>query len=164
MNVPVGDVLEPGLSLKEQKLDKKFSEILKDNSFTGYVILTTEGRTGIEEGMALIKSGLVIGSIYEHLKFGKSNYGEPALEEMLNSGLADFGVMDIGSLSKQQVDLIIAFNEKIELKTPLSWKELSKMMPKEYNAKVAEKAVGSETIKKESKFDVFKKLGLGGVG
>ena len=162
MNIPIGTLVEENVSLKDFKLDKKLLSLMNEG-FTGYVVLISEGRSGMEEGLALIENGLLVGAIYEYIKFGKSFYGDHAMEQLLNSGLAEFGVMDVGSLSKQQVELIIAFNEKIELGKKLESKELQKMLPKQYNAKIVEKALGGELKKKESKFDVFKKLGLGGV-
>jgi len=162
MNIPVGTLKEEGSSLKDTNLPEKLSGLMKE-SFTGYIALTVEGRSGIEEGLAVLKNGLLVGTIYEYLKFNKSFYGKDALTQFFNSSLAEFGVMDIGQLSKQQVDLIVAFNEKIELEKPVSPQELAKLVPKEYDSKHAEKAVGEELKKKESKFDVFKKLGLGGV-
>ncbi|MAG22257.1 MAG: hypothetical protein CL943_03050 [Candidatus Diapherotrites archaeon] len=162
MNIPIGTLVEENISLKGTDIKQKISTLL-EQGFTGYLVLTVEGRSGIEEGLLLLKNGLAVGAIYEYVKFAKSFYGDHAFEQLFNSSLAEFGVMDIGSLSKQQVELIIAFNEKIEFKKALEPKELEKLVPKKFDADVAEKALGKKFKKKESKFDVFKKLGLGGV-
>jgi hypothetical protein len=162
MNIPVGQLVEENTPLKGTNLAKKLSSLML-NGFTGYLVLTIEGRSGIEEGLALLKGGFIVGAIYEYVKFDSSFYGNDALQQLMNSSLAEYGVIDVGSLSKQQVELIIAFNEKIELAKPIEAKQIEKIVPKRYDAKVAEKALGKELKKKESKFDVFKKLGLGGV-
>lgn len=163
MNIPVGEIVEENIALSEVKFEEKLLKLSKE-AFTGYLVLTVEGRSGIEEGLLLFKGGLAVGAIYEYVKFKKMFYGDNALEQLLNAVLAEFGVMDIVGLSRQQVDLIIAFNEKVELRKPLSQKEITKIIPKQYQVAVAEKALGKELKKKESKFDVFKKLGLGGLG
>ena len=51
-------------------------------------------------------------------------------------------------------------NEKIELSRPLSPKDLLKIPVEKYNPQLAENFLGSELSKKESRFDVFKKVGL----
>jgi hypothetical protein len=163
MDIPVGSLVEENIPLKETNLVQKLFALMQQG-FNGYVVLTTEGRSGIEEGIVLLKNGAAVGAVYEYLKFKKSFFGDSALQQLLNAALAKAGVIDIGSLSKQQVELIIAFNEKIELGAPLGQKEIAKIMPQGYNASIVEKALGKELKKKESKFDVFKKLGLGGVG
>ena len=162
MNIPVGEIIEENVSLKEVNLGKKLSGLMS-KQFTGYVVLTVEGRSGIEEGLGIIKNGILIGGIYEYIRFGKIIYGDTAIAQLLNSGLAEFGVMDIGRLSKQQIELIIAFNERIELKNQLSQKELASATPKKYNAGAAETEFGEELKEKESKFDILKRIGLGGV-
>lgn len=162
MNIPVGEIVEENVSLKEVNLGKKLSGLMNEE-FSGYVVLTVEGRSGIEEGLALLKGGTLVGGIYEYIRFGKIIYGDNALAQLLNSGLAEFGVMDVGKLSKQQIELIIAFNERIELKKKLSQKELSSATPKRYNAGAAETELGEELKKKESRFDILKRIGIGGV-
>lgn len=162
MNIPVGELVEENVSLKDVNLGKKLSELMAEK-VTGYVVLTVEGRSGIEEGLGIIKDGILIGGIYEYIRFGKIIYGDTAITQLLNSGLAEFGVMDIGRLSKQQIELIIAFNERIELNNSLSQKELLLAIPKKYNAGAAETELGEELKKKESKFDILKRIGIGGV-
>jgi hypothetical protein len=162
VNIPVGEIIEENVSLKDVNIGKKLSELMNEK-VTGYIVLTVEGRSGIEEGLGIIKDGILIGGIYEYIRFGKIIYGDTAMAQLLNSGLAEFGVMDIGRLSKQQIELIIAFNERIELKNKLSQKELLSAMPKKYNAGSAETELVKGLKKKESKFDILKRIGLGGV-
>ena len=162
MNIPVGEIVEENVSLQKTNLGKKLSGLMA-KKFSGYVVLTVEGSSGIEEGLALLKGGVLIGGIYEYIGFAKIIYGDRALSQLLNSGLAKFGVMDVGKLSRQQIELIIAFNERIELKKQLSQKELASATPKTYDAGAAGAELGEELKKKESKFDILKRIGLGGV-
>ena len=47
MNIPVGTLKEENVSLKEVNLVQKLSSLLQEG-FTGYLVLTVEGRSGIE--------------------------------------------------------------------------------------------------------------------
>ncbi len=162
MNIPVGEIIEENVPLKETNLSAKISLLMRE-SFTGYIVLTSEGQNGVEEGLMIIEGGKAIGAIYEYLSFNKAVFGGTALGLLLNSGLATFGVMDVAKLSRQQVELIVAFNDKIEMDAHLSILDLEKIFPKQYNENIADKHIADELKKKESKFDLFKKLGLGGM-
>ena len=162
MNIPVGELVGENFSLKGVVLSQKIIGLMRE-SFTGYLVLTSEGRGGVEEGLVLLREGIAIGAMYEYLKFGKIVFGNQALGLLLNAGMAEFGVMDVAKLSKQQAELVIAFNEKVGLEVSIAASDLEKILPKEYNAKLAEGAIEKELKKKESKFDIFKKFGLGGV-
>lgn len=162
MNIPIGELVEESIPLKNIDIGQKLSALMEE-SFIGYLVLTVEGSSGIEEGLVLIKAGEAVGAIYEYVKFEKSLYGDTAMQHLLNAGLVEFGIVDVGTLTKQQIDLIIAFNEKIELGKHLTQKDLPKVLPKKYSVGFAEEALGEKLKKKESKFDVFKKLGLGKV-
>jgi len=159
MDLPVGDIKERHLLLKQTDIVKKISELMK-KGFSGYAVLTIEGRSGVEEGAAILLQGSIIGAIFEYIKFDRKVFGDSALLHFLNASRADFGVGDIVLLSKQQIELILAFNEKIELGKAVEEKDLHKLAPQEYNPKFAENFLGEELQTKESKFDVFKKIGL----
>ncbi|MBN1941122.1 MAG: DUF2226 domain-containing protein [Candidatus Diapherotrites archaeon] len=159
MDLPVGSILAKNLILKEINLENKINSFL-EKDFRGYLVLTAAGRAGIEEGAILIQKNELIGAVFEYLRFKKRVYGELALRHYFNAAKADFGVMDVVSLSKQQIELIIAFNEKIELAKHLTSKEIAKIVPRAYDAKTAESFLGDELQKQESRFDVFKRVGL----
>lgn len=159
MNLPVDEIKEQNLSLKDMNIKKKLVSLL-EKKFSGYAILTIDGRSGIEEGALLFRDGEAIGAVFEYLRFGRSLFGDAALLHFLNASKAEFGILDIIGLNSQQIELIIAFNEKIELNKPVSAKDLAKIVPDKYNPKFAENELKSELSKKESKFDIFKKIGL----
>ena len=162
MNIPTGEIVEENFSLKGVSLSQKVLTLMEE-SFTGYLVLTSVGRGGIEEGLVLMREGKAIGAVYEYLKFRKIVYGNIALGLLLNAGMAEHGVMDISKLSRQQAELATAFNEKMALAVEISDSDLAKIIPNEYNPAFAEKAIEKELETKESKFDVFKKFGLGGI-
>jgi hypothetical protein len=159
MDLPVGDFLETGIIVKDNIVRDKISALL-ETDFAGYAVVTIEGRSGIEEGILLIRQNIVIGAIFDYLRFAKEVFGDEAVTHFFNAAKADFAVMDIISLSKQQIELIIAFNEKIELSKPIMQKDLARIGAEKFSPRLAESVLGNELFKKESRFDVFRKVGL----
>ncbi|MFH1240597.1 MAG: DUF2226 domain-containing protein [Candidatus Diapherotrites archaeon] len=162
MNLPVGNVLKEGVNLKDVKFSNIISTLMKEH-FTGYIVLTVEGYSGIEEGLILFRKGIIIGSIFDYSKFQVTVYGGSALEQSFNSSNVHFGVFDICALSTQQVDLVTAFNEKIKLEITVTAKNLNKLIPNKYEVKYAKKVLADALKREETKFDVFRKLGLSGI-
>lgn len=162
MNYPVGELVEQGIALEQFKLLPKLGE-LNSLDFDGYIVLTIDGIAGIEEGVLFLRKGVAVGAAYEYLKFGKTVFGEEALRRFLNAYKARQGILDVCKLSRQQVDLIIAFDERIALEQRLAAKDLSKLTPKEYNSSLAESALGNLLESRESKQALFKRFGLGAI-
>ncbi|HLD58644.1 MAG TPA: DUF2226 domain-containing protein [archaeon] len=159
MDLPFGELMEKNLLLKQSNIREKIVSLL-EKQFSGYLVLTVEGISGFEEGAILVHQNNVIGAVFDYLRFDKKLFGEEALPHFFNACRAERGIFDIIALSKQQIELIIAFNEKIELRTRLSSKEMAKAIPEKFNPALAEKFLGSQLFRKESKLDVFKKIGL----
>lgn len=159
MDLPVGEFLESGIIVKGNIVKEKVAALL-ETDFAGYVVITIEGRSGIEEGALLLQQNRAIGAIFDYLRFSKKVLGEEAVAHFFNAAKADFGVMDIISLTKQQIELIIAFNEKIELSRPILQKDLARINLDKYTPKLAEGFLGNDLLKNESRFDVFRKVGL----
>ena len=162
MNLPVGNVLKEGVNLKDVKFSNIISTLMKE-AFTGYLVLTVEGYSGIEEGLILFRKGKIIGSIFDYSKFQVTVYGTSALEQSFNSSNVPFGVFDICALSTQQVDLVTAFNEKIKIEITVTAKNLNKLISKKYETKYAKKVLANALKREETKFDVFRKLGLSSI-
>ena len=163
MNLPVGEVVEEGVNIKEIDFKQKISELGKQN-FSGYLVLMSEGNHGLEEGILVFRSGNVIGSLYEYLKYEKPVFGKDAIPRTFNSFLSSTGVYDLISLTQQQSELVIAFNTKIRLEKPLSVNDINKFFVKEYSTKLSEEALSSELRKEKTKFDLFKQFGLSSLG
>ncbi|MDD5148572.1 MAG: DUF2226 domain-containing protein [Candidatus ainarchaeum sp.] len=159
MDLPVGEFIESGIVSKSGIVKEKLDALL-ETEFSGYIVLTIEGRGGIEEGALLIQQNRIIGAIFDYLNFNRKVFGDTAVSHFFNAAAADFGNMDIIALSKQQIELIIAFNEKIELSRPILQKDLARINLDKYTPKLAEGFLGNDLLKNESRFDVFRKVGL----
>lgn len=159
MNLPVGSVKEENLKTNEFDLVKKSIELMKEN-FNGYVVITAEGYQGVEEGILFFKKGIIVGSLYEYSKYKRFVYGDSALPMVFNVSKANFGIADIYSLTSQQLDLIIAFNEKLVLQDAVSENDVKKYAVKSYSKDFAVSALSDKLKKEESRYDILRRLGL----
>ncbi len=163
MNLPVGEAIEQGIRLPD--FDEKATlEMLADKMFSGYVVVTVEGFKGVEEGLLLIKKGAIVGALYEYTKHEITVLGDSALPQAFNAFAAKNGIAEIYSLSNQQVDLVTAFNDKIKTAQEIGKRSLGKYLAKKYDISFAEKTLEGVVSEHESKKDVFKRLGLSGLG
>lgn len=160
MRLPSGTVVESGLSLQGLNVKQKWSQLM-DSGFSGYVALQIEGFDGLEEGLLLFRNRQMEGAIYEYLKFDVTVVGDMALTHCLNASGADFGVLDVVSLSNLQVDMAIAFDEKIKLSAPVDKKALERLSFASFEPGLAEKTL-SAAVKQDGvgRNDLFKKFGL----
>ena len=160
MNLPSGTVIEENLPVSVDALIPRIKTITEEE-FTGYLIFTCEGFTGIEEGVLLFRTGKLIGAIFNYDRIGKELTGEKALITSFNLMRAKQGVYDIIALTIQQIDLIIAFDEEIKLSREYKLKDIQKMIPREYSKKYSEEIIGKE--KEKTKEELYKELGLVGI-
>lgn len=161
MNLPSGPIIQQGLSLSSLDFKNKLKELMQEQ-FSGFIALMIEGFDGAEEGVLFFKKGLIIASAFEYLKFDVAVIGDFALAQCLNAAGAEFGVLDIVSLTTLQVDMAIAFDEKLKLSKPVDRKDLEKLSISAFETSFAEKTL-AEAIKgrKEGgKEEVFKRFGL----
>ena len=111
MNLPAGTPLKTGLEVANVEFYALLKELDK-LKFNGYVCLTVAGEKGFEEGAQIFDDGKPVASVYEYYKYRKTYYGEEAFNRVLNAAVAKEGIIDVFELSKEQVHLILAFNEK----------------------------------------------------
>ena len=159
MNIPAGNIVEGNISFEDSAPNEKVVQLL-GQAFEGYVVATTEGAAGIEEALFLLKDSEIVGVVFESIKFGKVVYGISALKLSLNLLRAKKGVFDVVGLSKQQIDLAVAFNDKIELKKHLDAALFSNLLPSAYRIDVVLNQFGDETRQTTSKETVLKRFGL----
>ena len=159
MNVPVGSVVENCVEIAGFNLQSKAVELSR-KGFSGYIALTIEGHTGIEEGLILFRNGEITGSVYEFLKLGQVFFSGDALQLSANASRALHGIVDVIELSKQQAELVIAFNDKMGFERPVQAKDLSRLMQSIYDIELVKKFVGGKLRKEESKLDILKRIGL----
>jgi len=153
-----------GLILKENNFKNLLAGLIEEK-FSGYVALAIEGFDGIEESTLLFKKGFGVACVFEYLRFDITVISDLALSHCLNAAGADFGIIDVVQLSELQVDMSIAFDEKIKLSTALDRKVLDKFNIGKFDASFAQKtlreAIDLKTPSESSKKELFKKFGLG---
>lgn len=162
MNIPIGNVEEEHLSFSESNPLNKINHLMQ-SGFDGYVVATIEGISGLEEGLLLLKGKEIVGAVFDALRINKQLYGVPALRLSLNLLKARKGVFDVNRLSRQQIDLIIAFNEKIRLAKPITMPMLPKLLPSKYKPDIVSKELAVDLGVSETKYKLLKRLGLGSI-
>ncbi|MEK6958007.1 MAG: hypothetical protein AABW99_03450 [archaeon] len=163
MNLPVGEVISRGVNLKDVDA-KRLIESFYDKKFSGYLVATLRGYDGLEEGVLLFKEGSLAASLFEYDFYGVTIFGDAAIPQVFNSFAATYVVADVVYLSNQQVDLVTAFNDKSRLTKEIKKSDVGRLIPNAYSADFAKQTLSQVVDKKESKKDIFKKLGLGGLG
>lgn len=160
MNLPVGGIVKQGISSKDIRFIDIYRE-LKKGMLTGYIVLTLDGYDGFEESVLMFRKGEVVGCVYEYLKWGVVLNGEKALPYFMNSVNANFAVYDIYSLTLQQIDLVLAFNEKFKLSKDVINREERKFERRvAFSDDYAKKIIFSLKKEQPNKFDIIKKLDL----
>jgi len=163
MNLPIGEVISRGVNLKEIDVIRLISGLVK-KKFSGYIVATLEGVKGLEEGILIFKSGVLTAAFYEYSLFGITVFGDSALPHVFNSFAGEYLIGDIVSLSNQQADLVTAFHDKAKVEGVVSEKEISRLIPRVFSEKFSQSVLNKVVESKETKDDVFKKLGLSKLG
>ncbi|MFA4855009.1 MAG: DUF2226 domain-containing protein [archaeon] len=162
MNIPVGTIEEQRKAFSESNPFEKLAGLLR-TGFDGYLIATIEGVSGLEEGLLLIRDKEITGAVFEALRINKQLFGPEALRLVFNLLRAKKGVFDVNRLSRQQIDLIIAFNEKLVLSKPLDESLLLKLEPSSYQPALVSKAFEIELESTDSRHGLLEKMGLGSI-
>ena len=139
MNFPVGEVAEKGsvpfdFSIKAQELLSK--------AFNGYLVLSVRGHF-VEEGAIFFKGGEITACIVECLSAERTLKGNDALEFFFNQTKGK-GFFHLVSLTRSQVDLVTAFDEKL-LVNKIDLKELPKLIPSVFSVKF-EKQISEKNV------------------
>jgi hypothetical protein len=146
MNFPVGDVISKSyLPISFEKISLELQKI----RFNGYIIQTVES-SSIEEGALFFREGEFYACVVECMAREKIFKGDSAIPFFLNQTRAK-GFFHTIQLTRSQVDLVTAFDEKLLLKNKLPLKNLPKIIPLEFEDKFAEN---------NSEEDVLEKYGL----
>jgi len=161
MDLPLGTPLREGLKTGESDLLQIINN-MNEKAFSGYIICTLENQKGMEQGILLFKKGAIAGSYYEFTTHGVQVSGDSAVRLVFNSFLASKGIIDINSLTTQQIDLITAFQEKILISEKIDARKLEKIFPKAFNPQMIFQYVKPEQDE-TTRFEIFKRTGLVGV-
>jgi hypothetical protein len=162
MNIPIGSIEEQQKTFSESNPFEKMAALLKSD-FSGYLVATVEGVSGLEEGLLLVRDSKVVGAAFSALRVKKQVYGLKALRLSLNCLKAAKGVFDVNRLSRQQIDLILAFNEKIAIPKPLDQAMLSRLEPEKYRHEIVSEELEVDLKGGDTKQKLLKGLGLGGI-
>lgn len=130
MNFPVGNVVS------KAPLPVNFEIIFKElnsSRFNGYLVQTVKSNC-VEEGVLFFRDGEVVACIIECSLLKQVIKSDSALEYFFNQ-TRGVGFFQAVELSRSQVDLITAFDEKILLSNKISLKDLPKLIPDSFKAK-----------------------------
>jgi hypothetical protein len=160
LNYPVGEMLAEGLAL-EKIQPIAFLQKFFGSNFSGYVVATIEGYSGIEEGVLFFRDGNPVGAAFSYDNADTAVFGDEAAEMFFNALAAEKGIADVIRLTKQQVDLVVALDERTALQKTIFPETLEKRIPTVYNPEYAQRALrGLERVMTPAS-DIMKKIGLG---
>jgi len=140
MNYPVGELVGKGNSPFD--FSSKVQEFA-DKRFNGYVILSVRGHF-IEDGIVFFREGTILGCIVECLAAERTVKGDEAFSFFLNETKGN-GFFQVVSLERSQVDLVVAFDEKL-LVSKIDLKDLPKMLPSNFLPKFEKPASSKSTL------------------
>lgn len=152
MNIPEGKAIAKNLTTLKLNSDSMLNDLFL-KKFNGYVCLTINEKNGYEDGFIVFQEGSILGSYYMFLDKKKEFYSTNALSLFVNN-LKYLGNIDIYSLTKEQTELLLTFNEKIRTKAINSIKYLKELTTNNYKEELFVEE------KEENKYDLFKKIGL----
>jgi hypothetical protein len=158
MNITAGTPVERGKYLEELNPKEYMLKLLKEG-FSGYVCVTIHGKLGLEEGNIIMHNGNIVSSDYQYFYFDHEYKAKEALERSLNAFLAPIGVVDVYSLSANQVQLVMTLNEEHNLQVPVSPDLLN--IPAAFSYSYEEQL--RSTVPEEedlSKEEILKRLGI----
>ena len=159
MNIPTGKPVIKLLTLKNLNHNNMLLDLIK-KKFNGYVCITVKDKYGYEDSFIVFEDGFIKGAYHRFLDKSKDSFGDNALKLFMSSFSSKLGTIDVYSLTKEQAELILTFNEKIKNKPTNDIKFLNQFN----NFKYKEEILGnSSENKKETKYDLFKRIGLGNV-
>lgn len=146
MNFPVGNVVSKAhLPINFELVFNEFNS----RKFNGYIIQSVKSNC-LEEGVLFFREGEMIACMVECLKLKQVYKSNEALNYFLSQTKA-VGFFQAIELTRSQVDLVTAFDEKMLISNKISLKDLPKLIPNKFESKF---------VINDDKKDFFEKLGL----
>jgi len=158
MNIPTGKQVIKGVPLKNLKYENMLLDLCSKN-FNGYICLTAKDNAGYEDSFIVFEDGKIMGAYHNFLDKKKDSFGEDALKRFMSSFDSSFGVIDVYALTKEQAELILTFNEKLRISPTKDIKYLNQLK----NPKYREEVFGDKNTNEITKYDLFKRIGLGNI-
>lgn len=162
LNYPVGESMGEGL--RSDKLETaSFLKTFFVPAFSGYVVVTAEGFAGMEEGVLFFRDGFPVGSAFSYDFFDVQVFGDASLDSFFNALAAKHGVVDVYRLSKQQIELILALDERTALNASFPAESLPKKVRSSYDPSFARSTVQGLDKMVTRSDELLKRIGLGGL-
>ncbi len=160
-SLPSGKMLNKNVDISNVDFLKALVQLQKKN-FSGYVALCIKGVSGFEEGTVLFDSGKIVGCAYEYFKYAKEFQGTEAFQRILNAAAANIGVMDVVELTPEQVELVLAVNQKM-IFVP-DQKQMENVSVKEFSPLFEQQLAAEQpAMRTESREELLKKYKMGGL-
>jgi hypothetical protein len=160
MNIPSGKQIISKLETKDLN-SKNMIRDLMNKKFSGYITVTINQQFGFEDGLLIFSNGIIKGAHYVLLKENNEIFGEDAIKLILNALGAKYGTLDVYQLTKEQVELMLTFNEKTKVTDIADISKIEQFFVNDYNTNITAKY--SSQKQEDSKYDIFKKIGLGNI-
>ncbi len=130
MNFPVGEVISKAyLPISLQTVAEELAKI----NFNGYIVQTVSA-SSVQEGLLFFREGSFNACIVECLSAEKTFKGDEAFTHFLNQTVGK-GFFQTIQLTRSQVDLVTAFDEKLLLSNKVNLKDLPKLIPDTFEDK-----------------------------
>jgi hypothetical protein len=147
MNFPVGDIIAKAyLPVSFETITLELEKI----KFNGYIIQSVKGSV-MEEGALFFRDGKVSACVVECLAVKANLKGNEAFKQFLNETKGK-GFFQTVKLTRTQVDLVTAFDQKILITDEVNLKEVAKLIPNSFEDKFG---------LPQGKEDILDKYGLG---
>lgn len=132
---------------------------LNTKQFTGYIYLVIHSLHSFEENIIFFQKGNVAGAIYLNNLYNAEMLGKSAFDLSLNSLCYNDGLLNIYSLSEEQLKLVLIFNDKIKYDYNLNPKTISKLKLT-FNDKLVDNLLKDKIVSIVSRQDLFNRFNI----
>jgi len=122
MNLPVLNPIVKNVPLEKILPDKLFLDLF-EKKFEGYIYLTINGKYGFEESIIIFSKGRIEGLIFLINGYDVELFGKDAVNFCLNCFGAKYGILNLFSLTEDQIKLVLLFNEKMRFSLAVTTKK-----------------------------------------
>lgn len=160
MNIPQGKPILKNTALKGINYQNMLTDLI-NKKFNGYICITIKDIFGIEDSVIILEDGIIKGAYHNFIDKSKDIFGDDALKIFMSNITANIGTIEIYSLSKEQTELVLTFNDKLKTYPIKDMKILNQYsnLKVKYNLNLEE----NKESNVETKYDLFKKIGLGNI-
>lgn len=158
MNLPISKPLIENVYIDIIEPDKLLLD-LSSKKFTGFLYLVIQSEYSFEENFIMFLKGHITGSIYLNNKHNLEVYGQDAFKLSVNSLAYKEGVLNIYTLSEEQLKLVLIFNDKIKFDFKINQNSLSKLNLK-YDKLLFNNIFKNKLQKTQLRSELFEKFNI----